>query len=117
MANKSLDTKIDIGAMNEIIVHGQQYKNEMSAAAGEIRSICQQMSEDESLAGGDGEQIKANFATIAEGCTNLEKSLEYIMKILNEKLAPAIEMRRGATLGDSTEVAKSATDKVGVFKD
>ena len=49
MANKGpLDVVLDIPAMNEIIVYANTYKNEVSDAIASIKTLCKQMTDDES---------------------------------------------------------------------
>lgn len=118
MANKgNLDTKIDTSALNEVIVFASTYRQDVTEASNEIRTICQSMENEESLQGGDGDIIRENFRTIAMGCNNLDKSTEKIVKVLNDKLSAAIKMRHGQSVGDSTDKAKSATSRVGVLKE
>lgn len=116
MAGKGpLDTKIDTGALNEVIVFANQYRIDVSQKAQDIRRICASMEEEESLKGGDGDVIRENFAKIAVGCNNLDKSTQYIAKQLNERLGHAIEMRHGKSVAGSTDSINQATQKQGVF--
>lgn len=118
MAGKGpLDTKIDTGALNEVIVFANQYRIEVSQRAQDIRRICAQMEDEESLKGGDGDVIRENFAKIAAGCNNLDKSTQFIAKQLNERLGHAIEMRHGKSIGSSTESIDKAAQKTGIFKE
>lgn len=118
MAGKGpLDAKIDTGALNEVIVFANQYRQDVSEKAEQIRHICATMEEEESLKGGDGDVIRENFGKIAVGCNNLDKSTQFITKILNERLGSAIEMRHGKSLGSSTDSMNKATQKVGAFKE
>ena len=118
MAGKGpLDAKIDTGALNEVIVFANQYRQDVSDKADQIRHICASMEEGESLKGGDGDVIRENFAKIAIGCNNLDKSTQYIAKVLNERLGNAIEMRHGKAIGSSSDSMDKATQKVGAFKE
>jgi len=118
MANKGLlDTKIDVQALNEIIIFANRYRSEVTDNVERIRTLCKRMEEEESLKGGDGDQIRANFEKIASGCNQLDKSTEFIVKQLNEKLGVAIKMRHGATTSASTETVAQAANKTGVLKE
>lgn len=118
MANKGpLDVVLDIPAMNEIIVYANTYKNEVSDAIASIKTLCKQMTDDESLNGGDGEEIKANFQQIAEGCQTMEKSIEGIVKVLNDRLEKMIQMNKGKTTAASTDAAKKAASNMAIIKE
>lgn len=118
MGNKGpLDVVLDIPAINEIIVFANQYKQEVSEKADTIRTLCKQMSDNESLSGGDGEEIKANFQIIASGCNQLESSVDKIVSVLNSRLETMIRMNKGQTTAQSSEDAKKASSKMGVLKE
>ena len=108
-----IDARIDVGALNEVIVYANQYRPEVSAKADAIRTVCRKMEDEESLKGGDGDHIRECFATIAKGCNQLDKSTEKIVAVLNDKLATAIGMRHGATSNAASEAVTSANKKVG----
>ena len=116
MANPGLSTSIDVDALTAIIVFANSYRNVVETNAAQIKSLCTAMEQDESLSGGDGDEIRENFAKLANGCSNLEKSMQAIAKVLNEKLEVAINMRHGKTLGDSTDAANKAAANMGVLK-
>lgn len=116
MANPGLSTSIDVDALTAIIVFANSYRNVVETNAAQIKALCKSMKEDESLSGGDGDDIRENFSKLADGCTNLEKSMQVIAKVLNEKLEVAIQMRHGQTLGDSTDKANKAAASAGVLK-
>ena len=117
MAGKGpVDTVIDTGALNELIVYAGQYKADLDDAAREIIELCKKMEEEESLKGGDGDAIRENFREISKMATNLMQSVNYIHKVLNDKLGNAINMRHGQTVGDSSEAIKKAASKTGVMK-
>lgn len=115
-AKGPVDTKIDTNALNELIVFANTYRQDVTERVDSIRKLCRQMEENESLKGGDGDIIRENFVKIAEGCNNLDKSTETIIKVLNDRLGKAIEMYHGNTLGDSEEKAAKASKNVGVLK-
>lgn len=118
MAGKGpIDTVIDLPAINELIVFMSKYRMEVIEKTQRIITICKTMSEDESLNGGDGEEIKNNFITIATGCNKLSQSVEYIVNKLNDKLSVGIDMTKGKTTKDSTEKSKTAAAKLGVMKE
>lgn len=118
MGNKgALNVVLDIPAINEIIVFANQYKQDVSEKTDLIRTLCRQMSENETLSGGDGEEIKANFQTIAQGCAQLETSVEKIVSVLNTKLEKMIQMNKGTTTAASSEAAKKASQNMGVLKE
>jgi hypothetical protein len=118
MAGKGpLDVVLDIPAINEIIVFANQYKQEVSEKADTIRTLCKQMTENESLNGGDGEEIKASFKEIAKGCNQLEQSVDHIVAVLNSKLDTMIKMNKGTTTGAASDEAKKASNSMGVLKE
>ena len=118
MGNKGpLDVVLDIPAINEIIVFANQFKQEVSEKADTIRTLCKQMTENESLNGGDGEEIKANFQSIATGCNQLEQSVDKVVSVLNNKLEKMIQMNKGTTTAASSEAAKKASQNMGVLKE
>lgn len=118
MAGKGpVDVVLDVPAINEIIVFANQYKSDVIEKADRIRTLCNQMSENESLSGGDGEEIKANFLIIANGCNQLDTSVQHIVSVLNSKLEKMIKMNKGATTADSAEAAKKAANQMGVLKE
>lgn len=118
MATKGpLNVVLDIPAINEIIVFANQYKQEVSDKADTIRTLCKQMTDNESLSGGDGEEIKANFQTIATGCNQLELSVDKIVSVLNDRLEKMIKMNKGTTTATSAEAAKKAASGMGVLKE
>ena len=115
-AKGTVDTKIDTGALNEIIVFANMYKTEVSSLAEEIRTICRKMDEEESLKGGDGDGIRDSFDTIATGCQQIAKSAEQIAKILDTKLSKALNMKNGAMSANASESASAAAKKAGVVR-
>lgn len=115
MAIKGLNTKIDVDALTSIIVFANSYRDTVAEQANDIKTVCKQMADCEYLDGGDGTVIRETFASISVGCTNLEKSMDEISKVLNDKLEKAIKMRHGSTLGDSQDAAAKANRKVGVL--
>lgn len=118
MGNKGpVDVVLDIPAINEIIVFANQYKQEVSDKADTIRTLCKQMDENESLNGGDGERIKANFRDIAAGCNQLERSVDKIVNVLNSKLETMIKMNKGTTTAAATDATKAAKSNMGVLKE
>lgn len=116
-AKGPLDVVLDIPAINEIIVFANQFKQEVNEHSSAIRNLCKQMTDDESLNGGDGEIIKANFKVIADGCTQLENSIEKIVTILNQRLEKLIQMNKGKTTADSTEAASKAAKNMNIVKE
>lgn len=111
-----LDVVLDKSAINEIIVFANGYRQGILQSVDTITSLCQQMNEDESLNGGDGEDIKASFRTIAAGCNKLEKSVQRIVDNLNVSLQGILDMDKGKTTATSTESAKAAANNMGVLK-
>lgn len=112
-AKGPIDARIDVGALNEVIVYANQYRQEVSSKADAIRTVCRKMEDEESLKGGDGDRIRECFATIAKGCNQLDKSTEKIVSVLNDKLSTAIKMRHGQTTNAATDSTTAATKKVG----
>lgn len=116
-AKGPLDVVLDIPAVNEIIVFANQYKMDVAEKADHIRTLCKQMTDNESLQGGDGEEIKANFAIIANGCNQLEQSVDKIVSVLNNRLETMIKMNKGTTTANSSDAAKKAASNMGVLKE
>ena len=56
-----IDARIDVGALNEVIVYANQYRQEVSAKADAIRTVCRKMEDEESLKGGDGDHIRLDI--------------------------------------------------------
>lgn len=110
-----IDASIDVGALNEVIVFANSYRQDVITAADTIRKLCQNMLEEESLKGGRGEVIREQFAAIATGCQKLEKSTEHIVRVLNDKLKPAIEALKAGSAANSGESMSNATKKTGVY--
>lgn len=108
--------KLSTESLDELIVFSNKYRQEVSNSADEIMKICRQMEENEALKGGDGDQIRENFATIAVACKGLNESTTYISKILNDRLKKAIDMTKNRTGASSEEAIKKASSKTGVFK-
>lgn len=115
-AKGTVNTTVDPNALASIIVFAGRYRDEVTNATNEIRSICRNMQEEKSLVGGDGDAIRESFKQIAEGCKNVDSSLQNILNTLNTKLTTAIAMTKGSTLGTSQEDIDKATKKAGVLK-
>lgn len=107
---------IDVSVLNEVIVFANSYRTEIAEKADTIRAICRRMQDEESLKGGDGEQIRNSFDVIGKGCNDLNTSAQYIVEVLNDRLEAAIKMRHGESLGDSVDTAAKAAKSVGVYK-
>lgn len=112
-----LNVVLDIPAINEIIVFANQYKMDISEKTEHIRTLCKQMTDNETLSGGDGEEIKANFGIIANGCNQLEQSVDKIVSVLNNRLEKMIQMNKGKTTANATDAAKKASSNMGVLKE
>lgn len=112
----AVDTKLDPNALAGLIVFANRYQEEVNAAAEEIRTICRGMEDEESLKGGDGDAIRQEFATIATGYVNIENSVAYIVKVLNEKLKVVIDMQKGSTVADSQDQVAAAAKNAGALK-
>ena len=108
-----IDARIDAGALNEVIIYANQYRQEVSAKADAIRTVCRKMEDEETLKGGDGDHIRECFVTIAKGCNQLDKSTEKIVAVLNDKLATVIGMRHEQTTFHASEAVTAANKKVG----
>lgn len=110
-----LDANIDVGALNEVIVFANAYRQDVLGNAEEIRKLCDNMLEEESLKGGRGEVLREQFANIATGCQKIEKSTEHIVRVLNDKLKPAIEALKAGSASNAADTMASATKKSGVY--
>lgn len=115
-AKGAVDTTIDVNELSGLIVFANRYSEEVSSASDEIRSICRSMEDEESLKGGDGDEIREQFAAIAQGCQNIDKSVKYIVSTLNEKLQKALQMNKGKTSAESGDAIQAAVNKAGVLK-
>lgn len=111
-----LDVAIDPAAVSDIIIFSNEMRIAISERVESIRAICQRMTEEESLNGGDGENIKALFKTIGSGYLNLEQSVKVIVDGLNEKLNKILQMTKGTTTAAAEDVTKAAAKNIGVMK-
>lgn len=112
----AVDTKLDPNALASLVVFINRYQDEVNTASTEVRTICRKMEDEETLKGGDGEIIRQEFATIASGFVNIENSVHYVVKVLNDKLKSVIDMNKGTTTADSQDQVNSAAKKAGTFK-
>ena len=112
----SVDATLDAPALNEVIVFANSMRSNLNEHADNIRAICQNMSSDESLVGGDGEVIKKNYETIASTITTLEQSFEHIVTILNQKLEVIYQMNAGKNTAASTEAAEHAKKNTALYE-
>ena len=111
-----LDTIVDAPALQEIIVSANRLRQECTKSADNIRKVCLNMEEEESLKGGDGDIIREAFASISSGVTNLEKSLSFVTQTLNNNLEKILKMVAGKSTGAMQEETQAATKKMGIFK-
>lgn len=112
----SSNAVLDASAMNEVIVFANQYKRDVQGDAEQIQAICRTMEDEESLKGGDGENIRANFITISKGCENMVKSMDEITKYLNDVLYKILATKQGKSDMGATEAAAKAAAAAGVNK-
>lgn len=118
MGNKGpINVVLDIPAINEVIVYANQFNQEVGESANTIRTLCNQMTANETLSGGDGEQIKEAFGNIAKGCNSIEKSTAAIVRILNDRLSKMLQMNKGKTTDSAMEAAQKAQKQMGVIKE
>lgn len=110
-----LDMVADGPALNEIIVFANQLKQDCAEKAEHIRKVCLSMEDEESLKGGDGDVIRENFKLTATGINKLEGSITYIVGKLNTSLEAVTRMYAGKNTAQSTETAKAASKKTGIF--
>lgn len=116
MQKGPMDVKLDGSAVSEIIVYANGFKRDVDERAQQIREICSKMTENETLQGGDGEEIKAAFKAIAAGCQNIETSTATIVAGLNTKLEKIIEMTKGKSTAEALEAAQAAAKNMGAVK-
>lgn len=112
----AVDTKIDTGALNEIIVYSNIFSKEVSDFCDQIQQICRKMEEEESLKGGDGDAIRESFVKISKGCHQISNSAKSISKILDTKLSAALGMKKGTYSGNADDAASRAANKAGVVR-
>lgn len=113
--NLTSNIKLNVDTLNSLIVLTNKYRQDVDKAADEIRLICQQMEDNESLKGGDGDLIRENFKNLSIACKGLYVSTAYIGKALNGRLADTIEKAaKGKNSGG--DAASKAAAKVGVYK-
>lgn len=111
----NMDTKLDAGALNEIVVFANMNQREIASEAQEIITICRQMEDEESLKGGDGETFRAAFSDIAKGANKIAKSTEQISEILDKRLGQLIELNKDKFAGSAKEQTATAANKAGVM--
>lgn len=112
----AVNTTIDVNELSSLIVFAKRYSEEVSAASEEIRTLCRGMAEEESLKGGDGEQLREQFAKIGTAYGEIDKSVQYIVKTLNDKLKSALEMTHTTASSQSEDAINTAAKNAGVFK-
>lgn len=112
----SVNTSIDVNELSSLIVFAKRYADEVEQASDEVRTLCRGMAEEESLKGGDGENFRAQFGQIATAYSNIDKSVQYITRTLNEKLKKALEMAKNSSSAASEDAAHQAATKAGVLK-
>ena len=112
----AVNTTIDVNELSSLIVFAKRYSEEVSAASDEIRTLGSGMAQEESLKGGDGEAIREQFAKIGTACSNIDRSVQYIVDTLNEKLKSALQMTKSTASSQSEDAVASAVKKAGVLK-
>jgi len=112
----TVNTSIDVNELSSLIVFAKRYADEVSQASDEVRTLCRGMAEEESLKGGDGENFRNQFAQIATAYSNIDKSIQYIVTTLNEKLKKALTMTKNSSSAASADMAAAAAKKAGVLK-
>lgn len=115
MGQKGNKLNINPAAINQVIVFANQYRQGILESIDTIEGVCAQMTNDDTLNGGDGEEIKQGFMTIAAGCKNLEKSIKTVIDGFNQSLVKVLDMLSGKSIGDSTDTAKKAANQMGVL--
>lgn len=112
----AVNTAIDVNELSSLIVFAKRYSDEVSSASDEIRTLCRGMAEEESLKGGDGEMLREQFAKIGTACSSIDKSVQYIVEVLNEKLKDALQMTHATASSQSEDAINTAAKKAGVLK-
>lgn len=116
MAGKG-NFKFDVKSLSEIIVQANMYKQTVVDSSTQIRALCKQMEEEESLAGGDGEEFREAFVKLGTGMVRLEESISNVVSVLDEKLSLIMEkMTSGHATGSTTEDVAAASKKAGFMK-
>lgn len=116
MANKGPRMRIDIPALEAIIVAANRFKQVCDEKATSIRQTCLKMESEESLTGGEGDTIRQSFQAISTGISNVEKSVDFAVTTLNSSLEKAIGMQKGRMAGDLQDKSQSAAGKAGVLR-
>ena len=113
----TVDTVINIQALERVVVQGKIYQRNTNAAASEISKICADMMDESHgyLSGGDGDTIRENFEYLSKACTALRASTNTIVSEVDAHIAPALAMQNGKTMVNADSAAKAAK-KTGVLK-
>lgn len=110
-----VDAVVSRSALNEIIIYMNQYHTQVTEKVTMAQGICQRMLDEESLKGGDGEQIREGFQEISKGLSNLSKSIDKIVRALNKNLGATMEASQNKYGAAAKDKATAAANKTGVL--
>lgn len=114
MANKGpIEGTIDASALTDIIIFAKTFKRELGERAAIITAKCTEMTTSDALNGGDGEELKDIFRSIAAGIQRIEATAKIIADVLDDKLGKALEMGKGKYSSAAMENTTAAAQKMG----
>lgn len=117
MAQKgAVNTNIDFDAINAVILAAGKYKNVAESVTTEIRKIADQMRDEESLIGGNGEVIRDCFVEIGQGAYEVEMSLQQLIKLVDIALGKAMRSTESNVTNNAADEAANAAKNAGVYK-
>ena len=115
MANKS-QVNIDPDALEEFIISLNKFKFIAEEEHKKILRETSSMLENESLSGGDGDQLRESFQGVADASTNLYSSLEQWVAMLDQQLEKAYGMKQGTFSKASAEAMAANKKTMGILK-
>lgn len=108
--------KVNNDSVSAIVVASRAYKGDVDTGILEIKRLCQQLLDNESLKGGDGELIREAARTLADRTQNLAKSADEIWKKLDKLVVLIAEAQGGRTAGNLHETVNKAGKNIGIYK-
>lgn len=112
-----INAVFDVPAVNVVIVYANQYYVDVKEQAERITNICNKLTNDDALNGGDGEEIKACMKDIVTGCQQILRDNEKIVKGFNAGLERMLEMRKGKTTAQAKDSSATVAKNSGVLKE
>lgn len=116
MAQKgSVNTNVDFEAINAVILAAGKYQSRAEDITNEIRKICEQMKNDETLVGNNGDIIRECFASIGKGAQDVQESLHKLVNITDKALGRALKAAQTQHTAEAEEAATAAAKNTGVY--